>query len=172
MMNRYEPFPVCTADALAYCIDALDVPITPEQHAALIERYQCLPVYDDVVDCLDSMRERSDIRIYALTNGPRQDVLKLFEGAAIDRYFEDIVSVDEIRKYKPDPAVYRHFLERAGGSAADSWLISGNAFDLIGAGASGMNSIWIRRTDQQRMDPWGSRPTHTIRSLSELGPLF
>ena len=171
-MNRYEPFPVCTADALVYCIDALDVSITPEQHSALIERYQQLPVYPDVVECLHALRGRGNMRIYALTNGPQQQVARLFERAAIDRYFEDIVSVDEIRKYKPDPAVYRHFLDRTGSSAADSWLISSNAFDVIGAASFGMNSVWVRRSEQQCLDPWNGRPTQTIRSLSELGALF
>ena len=172
MMNRYEPFDVCTGDALAYCIDALNVSLTQAQHSALIERYQQLPVYPDVAECLHALRERGDMQVYALTNGPQQQVARLFERAAIDRYFEDIVSVDEIGRYKPDPAVYRHFLDRTGAGGSDSWLISSNTFDVIGAGAAGMNSIWVRRTEQQRMDPWGDRPTHTIRTLLELGTLF
>ena len=167
MMGCYEPFYRCTSDALAYCIDALDVAITPEQHSSLIEGYQNLPVYEDVVNCLDAINERSEIDSYALTNGPRQDVERLFEGVAIGQYFKDIVSVDEIKKYKPDPAVYQHFLDRTGSDAKDSWLISSNTFDVIGASTFGMNSVWVKRTQQHHMDPWG-RPTHTIGSLSEL----
>jgi 2-haloacid dehalogenase len=129
-------------------------------------------VYKDVVNCLSSISERSEIHIYALTNGPLDDVERLFEDGAINQYFKDIVSVDEIKKYKPDPAVYQHFLDRTGSSAEDSWLISGNAFDVIGASTFGMNSVWIKRTEQQRMDPWGGQPTHTIQSLSELEALF
>ena len=172
MMNRYEPFYTCTSNALDYCIDSFAVSITRDQHFSLIKRYQNLPVYMDVVDCLSSISERSEIHIYALTNGPLEDVARLFEDNEINQYFKGIVSVDEIRKYKPDPAVYQHFLDRAGSSAEDSWLISGNAFDVIGASAFGMNSVWVKRTEQQFMDPWGERPTHTIRSLSELEALF
>ena len=172
MMNRYEPFYTCTSNALDYCIDSFAVSITRDQHFSLIKRYQNLPVYMDVVDCLSSISERSEIHIYALTNGPLEDVARLFEDNEINQYFKGIVSVDEIRKYKPDPAVYQHFLDRAGSSAEDGWLISGNAFDVIGASAFGMNSVWVKRTEQQLMDPWGERPTHTIRSLSELEALF
>lgn len=172
MMNRYEPFYTCTSNALDYCIDSFAVSITRDQYFSLIKRYQNLPVYMDVVDCLSSISERSEIHIYALTNGPLEDVARLFEDNEINQYFKGIVSVDEIRKYKPDPAVYQHFLDRAGSSAEDSWLISGNAFDVIGASAFGMNSVWVKRTEQQLMDPWGERPTHTIRSLSELEALF
>jgi len=172
MMNCYEPFYTCTSNALDYCIDSFDVSISPEQHSSLIKRYQNLPVYKDVVDCLSSISKRGDIRIYALTNGPLEDVEKLLEGESINQYFEGIVSVDEIKRYKPDPAVYQHFLDRTGSSAEDSWLISSNAFDVIGASTFGMNSVWIKRSEQQRMDPWGGQPTHTIQSLSELEALF
>jgi len=172
MMDQYEPFYTCTSNALDYCIEALEVNITRDQHFSLIKRYQTLPAYKDVINCLSSISERSDINIYALTNGPLEDVERLFEDVAINQYFKDIVSVDEIQKYKPDPAVYQHFLDRANAVARDSWLISGNAFDVIGASTFGMNSIWVKRTEQQRMDPWGGKPTHTIQSLSELEALF
>ena len=172
LMNCYQHFHTCTSDALANCIDTFDVSITAEQHSSLIKRYQTLPLYEDVVDCLDSIRERSDICIYALTNGPRQDVARLHESVAVDHYFINIVSVDEIKKYKPDPAVYQHFLDRTRSSKKDCWLISGNTFDVVGASTFGMNCVWIKRTQRQRMDPWGGRPTHTIQSLSKLEALF
>jgi 2-haloacid dehalogenase len=172
MMNCYEPFHTCTSNALEYCIDSFGVTISRDQYLNLIHRYRSLPVYEDVVTCLSSISERSEVHIYALSNGPQEDVRMLFKDGDIDQYFTDIVSVDEIRKYKPDPAVYQHFLDRTGSGVEDSWLISGNAFDVIGASTFGMNSVWIKRTEHQRLDPWGGRPTYTIQTLSELDALF
>jgi len=172
MMNCYEPFYTCTSNALEYCIDSFGVTISRDQYLNLIHRYRSLPVYEDVVTCLSSISERSEVHIYALSNGPQEDVRMLFKDGDIDQYFTDIVSVDEIRKYKPDPAVYQHFLDRTGSGVEDSWLISGNAFDVIGASTFGMNSVWIKRTEHQRLDPWGGRPTYTIQTLSELDALF
>lgn len=172
MMNRYEPFYTCTSNALDYCIEAFAVTITRDQHFSLIKRYQNLPVFKDVAAALESMSERSDLHLYALTNGPYEDVVKLFEDNNINQFFKDIISVDEIKKYKPDPAVYRHFLERTGSRVDDSWLISGNGFDVIGARSFGMNGVWIKRADQQIIDTWGPRPTHTIQSMHELEALF
>jgi len=172
MMNCYEPFYTCTSNALEYCIDSFGVTISRDQYLNLIHRYRSLPVYEDVVTCLSSISERSEVHIYALSNGPQEDVQMLFKDGDIDQYFKDIVSVDEIRKYKPDPAVYQHFLDRTGSGVEDSWLISGNAFDVIGASTFGMNSVWIKRTEHQRLDPWGGRPTYTIQTLSELEALF
>lgn len=172
MMDRYEPFYTCTSNALDYCIEAFGVTITRDQHFSLVKRYQSLPVYKDVVAVLESISERSDLSIYALTNGPREDVERLFDDEGIHHFFKDIVSADEIKKYKPDPAVYRHFLDRASTTREESYLISGNSFDVIGAGSFGMNTIWIRRSSAQQFDPWGPRPTHTIQSLAELEALF
>jgi 2-haloacid dehalogenase len=172
MMDDYEPFYTCTSDALNYCIEAFGVQLTRDQQFSLLRRYQNLPPYRDVIPCLASLAGRSDIAIYALTNGPLEDIERLFADDAIDTYFKDIVSCDEIRKYKPDPAVYRHFLERSGASAGDCWLISGNSFDCIGAAHAGFNTVWIKRYDAQLYDPWGKRPNATLSSLSELEALF
>ncbi len=172
MMNRYEPFYTCTGDALDYCIEAFDVSITPDQHFSLIKRYQNLPVFKDVVNALKKLGERDDLQIFALTNGPLEDVEKLFEDNQINQYFKEIISADEIKKFKPDPAIYQHFLKRSAAKAKDSWLISGNGFDVMGAANCGMNSIWLKRDFKQQLDSWGAQPTLTIHSLSELDALI
>ena len=172
MMGRYQPFYTCTTNALDYCIDAFKVKITRDQHFSLVKKYQTLPVYKDVVNTLESLCERSDLELYALTNGPREDVEKLFEDNGINDYLRDIVSADEIHIYKPDPGVYQHFVKRSNSAPSDCYLISGNSFDVIGAMNAGMNSIWIRRSEAQLMDPWGERPTYTIQSLAEIEKIF
>ena len=172
MMDRYEPFYTCTTNALDYCIDAFKVTITRDQHFSLVKKYQNLPVYKDVVASLESLSGRSDLQLYALTNGPLEDVEKLFHDNGIDHYIRDIISADEIRKYKPDPAIYRHFIERVHSQAEQSYLVSGNAFDILGAVNFGMKGIWIRRSETQLMDPWGGKPTHTIQTLHEIDGLF
>ena len=172
MMNRYEPFYTCTADALNFCIEAFDVTITRDQHFSLIKRYQNLPVFKDVLNALRSLSARDDLQIFALTNGPLEDIEKLFEDDRINQYFKDIISADEIKKFKPDSAIYQHFLDRTGAKAQDSWLISGNAFDVMGATSFGMNSVFVKRSMNEQMDSWGDQPTHTIHNLSELNALL
>lgn len=172
MMNRYEPFYTCTGNALDFCIEAFGVTITHDQRITLLKRYQNLPVFKDVVNALKLLSVRHDIQMYALTNGPLAEVEKLFEDVQINQYFKDIISADEIKKYKPDPAIYQHFLQRTDAKAEDSWLISGNSFDVMGAATFGMNSVYIKRSMDQQMDSWGEQPTYTIGSMSELNDLI
>ncbi|MBX2844079.1 MAG: hypothetical protein KTR26_20090 [Flammeovirgaceae bacterium] len=47
-------------------------------------------------------------------------------------------------------------------------MISGNAFDVIGALNYGMKSAWVKRSPKQIFDPWGLEPTQIIGSIAEL----
>ncbi len=47
-----------------------------------------------------------------------------------------VVSVDEIKSFKPNPGVYCHFLRRAGATGADAWLISSTLFKCHAADPS------------------------------------
>jgi 2-haloacid dehalogenase len=77
--------------------------------------------------------------------------------------------VEGIRSFKPDPAVYAHFLERTGSRPGDAWLVSSNPFDVIGAVSAGMRAAWVRRSPQAIFDPWGIEPTVTVAGLAGLG---
>ena len=66
-------------------------------------------------------------------------------------------------------AVYAYFLRKTQATASESWLISGNPFDVIGAISAGMRGAWVKRTEDSIFDPWGIEPTITITSLAELG---
>jgi FMN phosphatase YigB (HAD superfamily) len=42
------------------------------------------------------------------------------------------------------------------------------AFDVIGAIASGMRSVWLNRNSETIFDPWDLHPTETIHQLEDL----
>mgnify|MGYP003981902349 CR=1 FL=1 len=92
----------------------------------------------------------------------------LLTHAEIRDFFLGVVSVDDLKSFKPNPAVYSHFLRKSGSSGANSWLISGNPFDVIGAISAGMKGAWVQRSPEAIFDPWGIEPTITVRELTEL----
>ncbi|HMB74063.1 MAG TPA: haloacid dehalogenase type II [Gammaproteobacteria bacterium] len=167
LMQRYEIFPECTRRALEYCCAALDAPLDDASCERLLAAYRVLPAYPDALTALAALQDAGR-RMFAFSNGIREDIESLLGHAGIADYFEDIVSVDEIGTFKPNPDVYRHFLQRASAEAADAWLISGNPFDVIGALATGMRAAWVRRSPAAVFDPWEFEPTATITSLVEL----
>lgn len=168
LMKRYENFTVCTEQALEYVCVAFRVELTSTEKDKLMAVYRVLPSFPDVQPGLELLKA-SGIRMFAFSNGYPDDVDNLLRNANIRHYFEDIVSVHEITSFKPDPAVYAHFLQRSGSKESDAWLISSNPFDVLGAISTGMNAAWVKRSDKAIFDPWGIEPTLTISSLQELG---
>jgi len=167
LMQNYRDFSVCTGQALAYCCASLGVEMSENERHRLLETYRCLPAFSDAEQGLARLKAEG-CRLYAFSNGKPDDVRNLLEQAQIDLYLEDVVSTDEIKSFKPNPAVYAHFLRRAGATGSESWLISGNPFDVIGAISAGMRGAWVKRSPQAVYDPWEIPPTLTVANLVDL----
>ena len=167
LMQNYETFAVCTRDALDYTCSRFATEMSPEEKQALLDIYRELPAFDDVHDALTALSAR-DCRSYAFSNGSEDAVETLLSTAGIRDLFHGVVSCDDLRTFKPNPAVYAYFLTRAQASASEAWLISGNPFDVIGAISAGMRGAWVQRSAESIFDPWGIEPTVTVRGLDEL----
>lgn len=167
LMNSYCDFTVCVQQALQFTAANLQIALSKKENDRLMALYLELPAFIDAERCLQKLN-RSEFRVYALSNGTLQDVLQLLAYNQLQKYFLEVISVEEIRTFKPDPAVYRFFLEKSRSEASDSWLVSSNPFDVIGAVSAGMKAIWIQRDSNAVFDPWEIRPTITLQGLDAL----
>ena len=161
-------FALCTRQALALALAEGGVSLDDESRDGLLAEYGRLPLFPDAAPALRALSGRPDVRLFAFSNGAAAAVRgALSANRALD-FFADIVSVAEIGKFKPSREVYAHFLKRAGAEAENSWLVSGNPFDILGAQNAGMKAAWIRR-GAARFDPWEDFPPPLILdSLLEL----
>jgi 2-haloacid dehalogenase len=167
LMRNYETFAVCTRQALAHTCLKFQAPLTPEQTGDLLARYRSLPAFADAVEGLTRARA-AGFRLFAFSNGCAEAVEDLLRQAGIRDFFLEVVSVDDLKSFKPDPGVYAHFLRRAGVAGGPAWMISGNPFDVIGALSAGMRAAWVQRSPQDLFDPWGIEPTLVVPSLTDL----
>ena len=165
LMGAYVSF--ATRHALIHAADSLGITLTAAQQQELMEQYRRLPAFADAESCLQRLSE-SGHRLFAFSNGQAAAVHELLERAGLLGYFEDIVSVEAVRSFKPDPAVYRHFLQRTGAGPDSAWLISSNPFDVIGAAALGLRTAWVQRSAAQPFDPWGVIPDLILGGLDQL----
>ena len=122
LMGRYEDFAVCTRQALDYTCETLGLPLSDHRKADLIELYRVLPAFDDVEDGLADLDARG-FALYAFSNGSAAAVEGLLVAAGIRERFAGVVSVEAVRSFKPDPAVYAHFLGQTGSRPGDAWLV-------------------------------------------------
>ena len=167
LMGQYVDFSVCTRNALDYTCAELGADLTETQRRALMDSYRSLPPFADVLPALQQLQQQN-CRLYAFSNGRGQDVDRLLRYAGIRELLLDVVSVHEVASFKPDPAVYRHFLSRTASAAEHSRMISGNPFDILGAAACGIGTIWVKRRADALFDPWEEQPDQVINSLSQL----
>ncbi len=167
LMQDYKNFSVCTSNSLDFACAYYKIKLTDMQKQELLDEYRVLPTFNDVKDSLVDLNA-AGFRMFALSNGSTEDIETLLTTASIRDYFIDVVSADEIETFKPNPAIYNHFLKRAQVSVTDAWLISSNPFDVIGAISVGMKAAWIKRSQENVFDPWEVEPTITITNLSEI----
>lgn len=167
LMQNYENFAVCTRQALEYTCSYYKASLTKEQKHDLLDCYRTLPTFNDVGDGLARLKA-ANYRLYAFSNGSADAVEALLETAGIRDFFIGVVSTDHLKSFKPNPAVYSHFLRQSGASGSNAWLISSNPFDVIGAISSGMRAAWVQRSKEAIFDPWGIKPTITVENLREL----
>ncbi len=171
LMQHYAPFSVCTAEALDYAAQAFEISLSAVQKQSLLAIYRQLPAFEDAEPGLEKMRQLG-LRSFAFSNGEAEVVEALLQHSGLREWLDGVVSADDQRSFKPNPAVYTHFLHTCGSSGADTWLISSNPFDVIGALSSGLRAVWVRRSPEAVFDPWGIEPTHTVNSLQDLGAIF
>ena len=167
LMQNYADFAVCTRDALEYTCLWLKHDLSDAQKQQLMAAYRTLPAFDDVTPALAAL-QAADVRMYAFSNGRAEAVETLLQSAGIREYFTGVVSVDDMKSFKPNPGVYSHFLRQAQATGENAWLISSNPFDVIGSISAGMRSAWVQRSPDAVFDPWGTEPSLVIRQLTEL----
>jgi 2-haloacid dehalogenase len=167
VMKKYQTFDVCTAQALRFVGSHLGVALSEEAQQKLLARYQRLPAYPDAAAALDRLASRG-FEIVACSNGTESVVRESLQHAGLLPRFRKIVSVDAIRTFKPDPAVYEYLVAEARASRESVWLISSNPFDVIGAKACGLRTVWVQRDAKRVFDPWEFQPDLTVHGLAEL----
>jgi len=129
-------------------------------------------------DAEPAMRLLADAGIaqVCLSNGAAQTTTDFLERTGLRGYVERVISVDEVRRWKPSPVVYAHALRCLGRSAKDVALIAVHAFDCHGARRVGMTTGWASRLEGSYSDVFegpdvtGSDLVEVARGLLALPP--
>ncbi|MCW8859385.1 MAG: haloacid dehalogenase type II [Deltaproteobacteria bacterium] len=167
LMQNYVSFAVCTQQALDYTCAYHRINLNEKQRDSLLAIYRVLPAFNEVKEALEQLKS-TDFRLFAFSNGSPDALEDLLAAAGIRDCFLGVVSVDDLKSFKPNPGVYSHFLRKSGATGGSAWLISSNPFDVIGAISAGMKSAWVQRSPEAIFDPWGIEPSIIVKSLTEL----
>ena len=93
------------------------------------------------------------------------------KAAGIAEYFDELLSIDVLKCYKPTPTVYRLVTERFNCSPSDVTFFSSNNWDVSGAGAFSFKTVWVNRAGVS-WDNLPGKPDHIVKSISEASKLI
>ena len=168
LMNRWAPFETVTRDALAAA--AADVGVDIEGLDALDGAFERLPARQGAGDSLLALRDLG-VPTGILSNGSAAMIERTTRSAGLGSLVDEVRSVEEVRRYKPDPAVYRLAVDASGVEAARVGFVTANGWDAAGAAAFGLRVAWLR-PDRVAVVPAVGAPDPFVATWGELPRVF
>ena len=168
LMECYVDFWHVTDDALGSAAAELGIKLTTEQFAGLMEAYLAPAVFADVRTALN---ELGAIPLAILSNGSPAMLEAAVRRNRLDGTFAHVISVEDVKTYKPSPKVYALGTKALGHSAQRILFVSSNAWDAAGAKAFGYTVCWCNRSREPK-DSLGFDPDFLVEHLGEIVDLI
>ena len=156
LMGAYADFWQLTEQALDFAFRKVPT-ADPRLRAKLLEAYWRLDCYPEVPAVLKALKA-AGARLAILSNGSPAMLEAAVKSAALDQVLDDVFSVDTIRRFKTDPAVYDMVTHRVAALSRNAVSFqSSNRWDIAGATRFGFRTVWINRSDQPDEYPGSCR---------------
>ena len=162
LMRRYRPFSEVTREALAFSCESLALPLGVPQMEALMGEYLMLAPFPDALELL----KNNKVEKRAILSNGSPDMLEPLVASSGLR-FDAVLSVDELKIFKPAPEVYELAVRKLGVGKETVGFVSSNCWDALGAKSFGFQVYWVNRGGAP-VDRLGFVPDRIIKSLSEL----
>ena len=143
----FKPFKEVAAASLAVVMANHGVAAEQAKIQGILAGFAELPAHPDVAPALERLKA-AGMRIVALTNGGAENTQKLLERARLASFVQKTISIDEVRRWKPNREVYLHAARTIGVEPARLALIAAHAWDVHGAKEAGLCGAWVKRQDK------------------------
>lgn len=140
----YVEFGTIARGALEMTAVARGVKLAPADRDGILRGLVSLPAHPDVSDGLEKLKA-SGFRLVTLTNSAPAAVEQQLKNAGIGQYFERSLSVDAVRKFKPDREVYRLVATELRVTTQQLRLVAAHSWDVIGAMRAGCAAAFVAR---------------------------
>ena len=167
VMGRYRDFWQITGDALDYASRSLALAMAAEDRTRLMDAYLQLTPFPDVRPGLQALKN-AGLSLAILSNGAPRMLQTVVTNAGLGDLIDEIVSVDDVRVFKPAPEVYHSIGRRLYLPSGDIGFVSSNSWDIHGAGAAGLRTFWIQRRAGEPEEELGFPAAHIVTTLTDL----
>ena len=145
--NDYHDFVAIAGAALEMAATINDIKITATEKTNTLQIIKKLAPHPDVIPGLQLLQQNG-YRLATLSNSPLQTSLAQLAFAKIDMYFEAILSVDTVEKYKPSVEPYRYAAAILQVDLNQIIMVAAHGWDIAGAAKAGMKTAFINRPNQ------------------------
>lgn len=162
--EEYAPCRVLLPRSLRATLDHFGIEFETEPWIEAVREYsrRSPPTHDAKI-----FLERIGIPVCLLSNRDTQPLSETLARAGLHASF--VVTSEDVRAYKPHPAMFRRALELVEVSPARAVHVGDSHHaDVCGAARVGLHTVWLNRDGSQELANRDIRPDCVVRSLVEL----
>ncbi|MDA7483232.1 haloacid dehalogenase type II [Planktomarina temperata] len=144
LCDKYADFWQVTGDALDYACATLVLEPTPSSRGRLMGQYAELSAFPENAEQLLRLKD-AGINLSILSNGTPWMLDQAVKASGLEGYFEHILSVDAVKRFKTAPEAYQMGPDALGCHTKEILFVSSNCWDICGATWFGYRTIWLNR---------------------------
>ena len=168
LMNRYEDFWKVTEDSLDKSMKLFKIDTSMKNE--LLDLYKVLSTFPEVKETLQKLKEKK-YKLVILSNGTHALIKELVDTNNLIGIFDDVISVEEVKIYKPHSNVYNIPIKKYQIEKKQFAYLSANTWDVSAAGNFGFNAVWVNR-NKNIFDNLDYKPIIEIKNLIDLNNLL
>jgi 2-haloacid dehalogenase len=146
LSGHHADFWRVTGDALDFALSTLKLN-DPALRDRLMNLYLTLKAYPEVPEALRHLKA-AGMKLAILSNGAPVMLAAAAANAGIADTLDNILSVEEVKVFKPHPSVYALACKHFNISAERICFLSSNGWDAYSAKAFGFRVLWCNRFGQ------------------------
>lgn len=144
--NQHKDFWAVTQDGLDFALEESGLN-DPKLREVLLALYWELTAYGEVPAMLMALKD-AGYNTGILSNGSPDMLDGAVSSAGLGDVLDTMISVEDIKVYKPDMAVYQMVLDRFECNADQVLFVSSNGWDVAGSAAFGFSTLWVNRAGE------------------------
>ena len=144
MGRRYADFWQVSEEALTFSCKSLRLELTKADSDRLMQSYLELKAWPDAPPALKGLKA-SGLRMALLSNFTVAMLDRAIKNSGLYGIFEDNLSTDRVRAFKPDPQTYNMAISGFGFKKEEIAFAAFGGWDVVGAKWFGYPTFWVNR---------------------------
>lgn len=164
--DSYTDFGTVGRNALEMTAARHGIELSDDDRSQIVGTMLTLPPHPEVPESLERLRD-AGLRLAALTNSSATAVDAQLTNAGLMDYFEQAMSVDAVRRFKPAAEVYQMAADKLNIDISNMRMVAAHDWDVTGAIRAGAFGAFVARPGMV-LGPLSEKPDIIGKDLSEV----